>query len=465
MNFGLQLFEVFQRGSIMVSLIRILLIFLIFMIFSQSVYSETITDETVLNLHKEYALKKTFGELKKYLSLNNFHEKSRFACNGRLQPFIYTNNSKNITVYVFCAGGLSNDSDIESIIPAPVQPIASQQGNLPVQPDNPVTPVTTQAKGSPSQFVMNLVKGYKNPCKGNCSNEFWTQYISYINKTNYSNDFIEVWKKTIIFQEPVLNADIIIERQEFCNTQAPNIIGESIIDNKRYQVEIIINFYICGGARANVRKRFVIVNENGWKIDDISFDKKTVKQEIMSAYDEIFAIKKSIPNRPYVELNSYMPNCPGHRPYNKCKAVASLGNNVTYSGEYVNDRPNGIGQLIEMDKKFSGQFRNGVLEGYQLVQFNNGMVLEAEFKNNKIVYGTQYWPDGRRYKGSFENDKINGFGMMIFPDGRRHFGDWKDGKPHGNGTQYSSTQVLLQNGLWEDGVFKTQIYVNPFPWR
>lgn len=41
--------------------------------------------------------------------------------------------------------------------------------------------------------------------------------------------------------------------------------------------------------------------------------------------------------------------------------------------------------------------------------------------------------DGRRYEGSFVNDKPDGFGVQIWSDGAIHAGPWKEGKQHGIG--------------------------------
>lgn len=42
--------------------------------------------------------------------------------------------------------------------------------------------------------------------------------------------------------------------------------------------------------------------------------------------------------------------------------------------------------------------------------------------------GEFYWPDGRRYKGEYKDDKKHGFGIFYWNDNRRYEGEWKDGK-------------------------------------
>ena len=87
--------------------------------------------------------------------------------------------------------------------------------------------------------------------------------------------------------------------------------------------------------------------------------------------------------------------------------------------------------------------------------FPDGLVIEGQYQNNKIRSGTQYWPDGRRYSGGYDNGRFNGYGVMVFPDKRLHIGIWKYVKPNGNGTQNSSNRVMTLNGLWEDGNLKS----------
>ena len=48
-------------------------------------------------------------------------------------------------------------------------------------------------------------------------------------------------------------------------------------------------------------------------------------------------------------------------------------------------------------------------------------------------YGVLTWPDGKFYKGNYQNDKKNGFGEFYWTDGSIYKGLWRDGKQHGKG--------------------------------
>ena len=64
--------------------------------------------------------------------------------------------------------------------------------------------------------------------------------------------------------------------------------------------------------------------------------------------------------------------------------------------------------------------------------------------------GTYKWPDGRMYKGSYINDKKDGFGVYSYPDKRQYSGQWSNGVQHGEGTFRSPTGVE-RKGIWKEG--------------
>jgi hypothetical protein len=43
-------------------------------------------------------------------------------------------------------------------------------------------------------------------------------------------------------------------------------------------------------------------------------------------------------------------------------------------------------------------------------------------------YGVFTWEDGRKYEGSYVDDKKEGNGRFTWPDGRVYEGLWKDGR-------------------------------------
>lgn len=47
----------------------------------------------------------------------------------------------------------------------------------------------------------------------------------------------------------------------------------------------------------------------------------------------------------------------------------------------------------------------------------------------------EQWPDGKKYRGEYENDKKHGKGMIIYPDGSKFEGNFMRGQLHGEGIQ------------------------------
>ncbi len=55
-------------------------------------------------------------------------------------------------------------------------------------------------------------------------------------------------------------------------------------------------------------------------------------------------------------------------------------------------------------------------------------------KRKKIFSNAQSYKVKFKYKGQWENDKKNGFGVQIYAKGSKYEGEWKDNKRHGKGT-------------------------------
>ena len=62
------------------------------------------------------------------------------------------------------------------------------------------------------------------------------------------------------------------------------------------------------------------------------------------------------------------------------------------------------------------------------------------------------WPDGRKYKGSYKNDKKEGYGEFFWADKRIYKGLWKDGKQNGKGMIYNPITNKWKVGIWKKGI-------------
>ena len=79
------------------------------------------------------------------------------------------------------------------------------------------------------------------------------------------------------------------------------------------------------------------------------------------------------------------------------KGTMRYFNGNVYSGDWLNDCFNGIGQYTWAD----------------------GRVFNGQFKDDKINgKGVGVWPDGKRYEGDYVNDLAEGHGVVTLSDGR-----------------------------------------------
>ena len=79
-------------------------------------------------------------------------------------------------------------------------------------------------------------------------------------------------------------------------------------------------------------------------------------------------------------------------------------------------------------RKYTGQFRDGLMEGQGSAAFANGKEYTGQWKNNLFDgQGTMTYPDGGTYVGRFENGLPHGQGTMTRPDGQ-YTGKFKFGK-------------------------------------
>ncbi len=201
--------------------------------------------------------------------------------------------------------------------------------------------------------------------------------------------------------------------------------------------------------------------------------------------------------------------------------ISSLTVNCTYEGEWLNDAPNGHGELIVSEdvegywkkgdriigkfengflngdgiyisidgNNYNGEFINNMLNGFGTLVFANREKLEAEFKNNiangqgKYTflngdiydgtyvngqpngYGIYKFSDGGVYEGFFKNGRENGYGKYTFVDGSNYEGEYKDGKWEGVGILKDSGGKIIEQGTWSDNkiVLSAMTKVEPSP--
>ena len=96
-----------------------------------------------------------------------------------------------------------------------------------------------------------------------------------------------------------------------------------------------------------------------------------------------------------------------------------------YRGGFKSDKIDGFGVYVySQNKRYEGEYRQGEMHGKGKFESPEG-VYEGEYrKGKKSGKGTMKWSDGRLYKGFWDSDKYDGFGIEKRPDGNRKSGVW-----------------------------------------
>ena len=119
-----------------------------------------------------------------------------------------------------------------------------------------------------------------------------------------------------------------------------------------------------------------------------------------------------------------------------------------YDGNWLNDKKHGEGNLVDDNRKFNGNFKEDLFDGYGIYVNEEGNIFEGEFKENKLFgIGHLTYKNGDNYVGNFYNNKENGKGQLIFKNGDIYNGEFKDGLIYGKG------YILYKDGSKYNGYF------------
>ena len=113
-----------------------------------------------------------------------------------------------------------------------------------------------------------------------------------------------------------------------------------------------------------------------------------------------------------------------------------------------------------------GSFVNGLFHGHGVLEdHGQHRVYIGEFEDGeKDGEGEETLSDGSRFKGTYQQGKRNGFGILYGPDNSVIYrGDWRDDLQHGRGVLYR--RQLLEDSCEEninDGVYDGDFFKNKF---
>ena len=149
-------------------------------------------------------------------------------------------------------------------------------------------------------------------------------------------------------------------------------------------------------------------------------------------------------------------------------------NGNLYFGQFLNDKPNGFGTLIDKHGgKYIGQWKNGKMHGqgkyiwgpkskkkilfiFKAKSKKSGDKYIGQWKNGEMhghgsyIWGPNSKKSGYKYIGEWVNSKKSGFGKLISSDGEIYIGEFLNNKKHGQGISISSGKEK-EFGEWENG--------------
>ncbi len=132
-----------------------------------------------------------------------------------------------------------------------------------------------------------------------------------------------------------------------------------------------------------------------------------------------------------------LPPCVGKSvsSWTGCTGKINSGTINLYTGEFMNGKKHGLGEATIAqnagDDRYVGHFREGRMHGR----------------------GTYYFSNGAKYEGELAHDQFNGEGSFDSPNGDRYVGQFRNGQFSGDGVYTFANGNVVQEGVFENGVF------------
>lgn len=129
---------------------------------------------------------------------------------------------------------------------------------------------------------------------------------------------------------------------------------------------------------------------------------------------------------------------------------------VLYRGMFSNGIYNGSGELYRDGCAWSGEFRNGKLEGSGTVTRGDVTILTGNFTDGAAEGACkENYDDGSlHYNGTYSGGVPHGEALEYYPNGNlKYSGQFTAGKYNGSGTLYDENGEKRYSGAFEMGVF------------
>ena len=126
-----------------------------------------------------------------------------------------------------------------------------------------------------------------------------------------------------------------------------------------------------------------------------------------------------------------------------------------YEGTWMNDMAEGSGAIkLANSDDYVGDFHKNEMHGFGIYnsKSHGGSVYKGSFQNGKPSgHGILTYTSGRKYEGEFQGGYPHGFGVETYSDGSKFEGEFASSVPHGFGTMFSASGEAV-HGKWEHGV-------------
>ena len=110
--------------------------------------------------------------------------------------------------------------------------------------------------------------------------------------------------------------------------------------------------------------------------------------------------------------------------------------------------------------KYIGEWKDGKKNGQGTLTIAGGDKYVGEFKDDKANgQGTLTFANGGKYVGELKDYMRNGQGTLTFANGDKYVGEWKDDRRNGQGTRYASNGSIINQGIWDGGIFVRSVPV------
>jgi hypothetical protein len=135
------------------------------------------------------------------------------------------------------------------------------------------------------------------------------------------------------------------------------------------------------------------------------------------------------------------------------KGTKIINDKIIYKGEFTNGEYNGKGLLIKNGGSIFGNWIKGICSGKVIYKKEGEFEYKGNFENNKKNgYGIETYKDGSKYEGNFVNNKKSGKGIYRFANGEMYEGNFENNLYNGEGKYLWGLDRRKYEGEFKNGI-------------